>query len=129
MLIKYNKTNCLALGSFDNSEIAVLRPGWNEFPSHIWNKHEGDKQLKKLIEDGEIEFLKVTSLGKGKKKEAGQDAELHIKDLDETKAIGITKSTFNRDMLQRWIDEENRSKVKRALEKQMQTISPTKESA
>ena len=80
---------------------------------------------KRMLSEGTIELMaeKVeTKVGKKKVvKLVGQgDAEVHLKDLEEAKAIKIVADTHNRELLQRWTDEETRHKVKRALDKQME---------
>jgi hypothetical protein len=129
MLIQYNKPNNHALSNLKGDAIVVLRPGWNEFPSEIFNVHKDDSEIKGMIADGTIKFLKekvVTMEGRKKvTKTVGEDdSELHVKDLDEKKAIEVIKATFNRDMLQRWMDEETRSRVKRAIDAQIKPLLP-----
>jgi hypothetical protein len=129
MFIKYTKPNNHALSNLKGDVIAVLRPGWNEFPSEIFEINKNDPEIKGMIADGHIEFLdaKVTSM-EGRKKVTkvigADDSEVHVKDLDEKKAIEVIKSTYNRDLLQRWIDEENRSKVKLAIDAQLKPLLP-----
>lgn len=129
MFIKYNNTNLHALGSFDGKQISWLRPGWNEFPSALFKLYEKDPEILKMIEDKKIELLneKVSQV-KGKKKVTlhigMSDEPIHTTDLPERKAIEIIKGTYNRDILQRWEDEETRHKVKRAIAEQVKPLLP-----
>ena len=119
-------------------DVFWLRPGWNEFPKQVWEQNKENPGVKKMLKDGKIELMEAvvktkvrTKAGKLKtvEKAIGQDdAEFRIKKLDEKMALAIIKDTFNREMLQRWLDEETRSRVKRALEKQINPLLPNAES-
>jgi hypothetical protein len=130
MLIKYNGTNVHAFGSPDGKQISWLRPGWNEFPKQIWDMYANHPDVITMLSDKKLELLneKVEVPSKGKKKEYREigmtDEPLSLKDLSESKAIEVVKGTYNRDMLQRWLDEENRHKVKRALDAQIKPLLP-----
>lgn len=129
MLIKYNNTNLHALSTYDGKDIKWLKPGWNEFDSTVWVQHEKDPSIQKMIADGVIELMaekvKVKEGGKTVTKVLGKsDEELNIKHLDEKKAIEVVEATWDRDMLQRWADEETRHKVKRAVDKQLKPLLP-----
>jgi hypothetical protein len=143
LFIKYNGTNVHAFGHIDQDKtkptiggpqnIVWLRPGWNEFPSHIWEmytKPTVHPEVQKMLDDKKIELMDE-KVGTGKKKKTlGQDDEpFNLKDLTDSKAIEVVKSTFNREILQRWSDEENRSKVKRALEEQIKPLLPDKKAS
>jgi MarR-like DNA-binding transcriptional regulator SgrR of sgrS sRNA len=149
MMIKYNETNVHAIPNTATgaghmaqgpAEIFSLRPGWNNFPAHVWKQHEKHPQIQKMIRAGKIELMadKVTvtvrskSTGKTKKvvKLIGQSDEMiKLKYFDEKRAVAIVKGTLNRDMLQEWLDEESRHKVKRAIEKQIKPLLPSEEKA
>jgi hypothetical protein len=144
MLIKYNGVNIHALGRVETdtkklkknpmtgspSDIAWLRPGWNEFPSAIWKMYEAHPDIVRMIDDKKIELMDVTVVtGKKKIKVGADDSELHLGMLEEKFAIKVVKETFNRAMLHRWMDEETRHKVKRELEKQIKPLMNEKKSA
>lgn len=152
MFIKYNDTNVHAIpniktksvrmknkktgkirvveklvGNQSPQDIKWLRPGWNEFPSDLWNKTKDHPGIKKMLAEKKIELLNETVVvteGKKKvKKVIGQDdEEVSLRFLSELKSIEIVKGTLNRDILQRWLDEETRHKVKRALSKQIEPL-------
>ncbi len=108
-------------------DIQWLRPGWNEFPSNVWGQNKDNPQIVKMLKKGTIVLMdeKVVFSRGGKKiqKQVGaDDSEIHLKVFDDKRAIEIVKSTFNRDLLQRWLDGETRSKVKRRLEKQIEPL-------
>lgn len=145
MFIKYNGTNVHAMGQVNATdmkmnqspqEVKWLQPGWNEFPSEIWKQNEKNPQIQKWLKKGVIELLSETVSVRIRDKKTGKvktvkktlgstDVEMTIKYFDEKKAIDIVKHTFNRDILQRWIDEERRHKVKRALDKQIKPLLNT----
>lgn len=135
MFIKYNRANNHVLSTYRADETHVLRPGWNEFPKHIWEIHSNDAEIKRLMSEGHIEISDVKVVQQeGRKKttvDLGKtDVEVHLTQIkDEKKAIEIVKGTFNREILQRWLDEETRSKVKRVIEKQIDPLlNPKSES-
>lgn len=156
MFIKYLGTNIHALPHLpkhiDENAVKVLspqdiqwlRPGWNEFPKSIWDQHKDHPQIKKMLKEGKpdhkgrptkeplIELMseKVTFLeGKKKKtKVVGQDdSQIALEVFDEKRAIQIVKETHNRDLLQRWLDEENRGKVRRMIDKQLEPLLNTED--
>jgi hypothetical protein len=110
-------------------DLFVLRPGWNEFPAEIFELHKNDPEIKAWIKSGDIVISDV-KVGAGKKAIdlGAQDVEVHLAEIkDEKKCIEIVNGTFNRDLLQRWIDEETRSKVKRALSARMKDLFEKKD--
>jgi hypothetical protein len=128
MFIKYSKSNLHVMSSHDGKEVYWLKPGWNEFPLHIWDAHKDHPETLRLMGEGSIEISqdKVSLVNPRGKKEVVSlgktDQPVRLKDLDERRAIEIVGSTFDRGILQRWLDEENRSKVKRAVEKQLKPL-------
>ena len=152
MFIKYNETNIHAIphiktkqvrlknrktgkvriedridGAQSPQDIKWLRPGWNEFPREVWEQNKKSPVLMQMIKDKKIEVMNETVVvteGKKKvKKVVGQDdEEVSLRLFSETRALEIVKDTLNRDMLQRWMDEETRHKVKRMLAKQIKPL-------
>jgi hypothetical protein len=114
-------------GSQSPQDIKWLRPGWNEFPRHIWEQNKNHPQLMKFMKEKTIELMDdVVTIKEGKKKivkHVGQDdEEVSLKWFTDSRAIEIVKGTLNREILQRWMDEETRHKVKRALTKQIEPL-------
>lgn len=108
-------------------DIQWLRPGWNEFPKHVWEQNENHPGVQKMLKDKTIRLMaEKIQIKSGKKKitkVVGQDdEEIDLKLFAEARAIEIVKETLNRDILQRWLDEETRHKVKRALTKQIEPL-------
>lgn len=124
MFINYTKPNCHTLATPDGKEFHHLRPGWQEFPKRIWDLYKDDPEIKRMVADGDI-VLMAEKVQDGKKtKTIGQDDQpVDLKDLPIDKAIKIAKETLNRDLLQRWADEETRHKVKRILESQIKELT------
>jgi hypothetical protein len=120
----------------DNSqnprEIHSLKPGWNQFPTHIWKQNEGSPSIQQMLKKKVIELMAVqveikqrTPSGKIKKivKLVGQDDKpVKLKYFNEVDSVKIVKSTFNREMLQEWLDEERRHRVKKVLAKQLEPL-------
>lgn len=138
MFIKYNNSNIHALAHIDQDEKRIaggpqniywLRPGWNEFPSLVWKMYENHPEITKMIKEKKIELLneKVTVV-KGKKKTVMvigmNDEPVNLMDFQEDRAVEICKGTLNRDILNRWLDDETRNKVKKALELQIKPLLP-----
>lgn len=108
-------------------DIQWLKPGWNEFPKAVWDQNKDHPQIKKMIAKGKIvvmnETVTITQAGKKVKKLVGQtDESVKLKWFDPTRAKEIVKKTLDREILQRWLDAETRSPVKRALEKQIKPL-------
>lgn len=142
MMIKYNETNVFSMARVDTSKDAAirqspqdvhwLRPGWNEFPKEIWEQNKNHPLVKKFLTKGKIELLAVKAQvrvkdTKGKVKTVtrilgADDKPLRLKWLDEKLAIKIVLGTLNREMLQRWLDEEQRHRVKKVLRKQIKPL-------
>ena len=145
MMIKYNGTNVHAMAQVNQAQGALvqtpqdvqwLRPGWNEFPKAVWEQNKNHPQHVKMIKKGMIEFLAIPALvpvrdaktGKIKKVKrvvGADDRPVKLKYLDEKLAIKIVLSTLNRDILERWLDEEQRHKVKKVLRKQIKPLLST----
>lgn len=153
MFIKYNDTNIHAIPDIRTKSVRMknkktgkvvmrekidsnqtpqdikwLRPGWNEFPSALWLKTKNHPTHLKMIEDKKIEFLsEKVKVKQGKKmvtKVIGEDdEEVSLELIAEKRSIEIIKGTFNRDILQRWADEEIRHKVKRAVMDQIELVN------
>ena len=136
MMIKYNGTNVHALGHMQPEanrqamgppDISFLRPGWNEFPKTIWAQYQEHPDIKKMLKKGKLEVMaEKVVVNKGAKKVTkviGQDdKKIKLMELPEAKALQVAKGTFDRDLLQRWLDEETRHLVKRALTKQIEPL-------
>jgi hypothetical protein len=117
------------------SDIPFLRPGWNEFPRQVWEQNKNHPGIQKMLEEKKIELMNdVVQVKVGKKtveKIIGQDdEEITLKYFSDSRAVEIVKGTLNRDILQRWMDEETRHKVKRAITKQIEPLlnKPEKDS-
>lgn len=126
---KTGKKRTVMQANFNQSpqDVQWLRPGWNEFPRHVWEQNMNHPGIQKMLKDKKIELMTdVVEIKKGKKTTTmpiGQDDEpVALKYFAENRAIEIVKGTLNRDILQRWLDEETRHKVKRALTKQIEPL-------
>lgn len=142
MFINYKGTNVLSMGAANHAAIGGttspqdvhwLRPGWNEFPRSIWQSNQAAPNIQQLLKKGVIQLLEVKVKVRVKDKKTGRskvvtkvigqdDSEIRLKHFDDARAIQIVKETLNRDILQRWLDEELRHKVKRVIIKQMEPL-------
>lgn len=157
MFIKYNDTNVHALPHLNYvdkqvehprtgkiktvrtldtnqspQDIKWLQPGWNEFPKHIWDQNKDHPQIQRMIKKGKIKLMaeKVTVKKGGKlvtKLVGPEDEQIKIRWFDEKRALSIVKDTYNREILQRWLDQETRTKVKKLIEKQLTPLLKTAE--
>lgn len=123
MLIKYTGTNVHALATKDGKVIASLRPGWNEFPMALFKANENDSEVCAWIKSGKLAFLSKGYGKKAKPLHRFDDEELHLSELEADQALEVVKETYNRAMLQRWLDEETRHRVKRAVDKQLRKVN------
>lgn len=118
-------------------DVVWLRPGWNEFPKEVWDQNKDHPVVKKMLKRGKIELMsyktKVKVRGANGKLKlverlvGADDKPVRLKYFDDKLSIKIVKQTLNRDMLQRWLDEERRHIVKKALRKQLKPLLPNKE--
>jgi hypothetical protein len=152
MMIKYSGTNVHAMAHIneaalksmkdgDAKAIAIqtpqdvkwLRPGWNEFPRATWEQNKEHPEIKKMLKKKVIELMEYEAKIKIKDPKTGRpktvtrmvgadDKPVKLKWFDEITAKKIVTETLNRDMLQRWMDEETRHKVKKVLRKQIEPL-------
>lgn len=109
------------------NDIKWLRPGWNEFPKDTWDQNKNNPGILKMLKAGKIEVLEEkVSFYEGRKKITKvvgiDDEQVVLQQFPEPRAIKIAKETWDRGILQRWLDEETRHKVKRVLEKQIKPL-------
>lgn len=119
-------------------DVKWFRPGWNEFPSMVWTQNFNHPQIQKFLRKKTIEVMAfkaevVIRDAKGKKKKIIKvigldDAPIKLKYFPDKMAISVVKSTWDRDLLSRWLDEERRFKVKRAIDKQLKPLMATADS-
>lgn len=141
MFVHYSGTNVHALGFFNKANLKMnqspqyvkgLQPGWNEIPNELWEQNKGNPIIKHMLAKKTItimpDVVTVTSGGKKKKVAVGQsDVKIRLRWFEEKRAVEIVKQTFNRDVLQRWEEEEQRPKVVKALKKQIEPLLPSEE--
>lgn len=117
-------------------DVVSLKPGWNEFPKAVWDQNKDHPAIKKMLKRGKIELMshkaKVRVRGTNGKVKlverviGADDKPIRLKHFDIKMAVKLVKGTLNRDMLQRWLDEERRHLVKKALRKQIKPLLPGK---
>lgn len=122
--IKYNKPNVHAFGDLEGKEVKALMPGWNEFPLRMWTKYESHPDVKKMLADKVIEIHPTM---KALKKGVKAPEEFDVTKLAESDATKVVGETFSRDLLNRWQDEETRSKVKKAIRERITDLFETKD--
>lgn len=145
MFINYTGTNVHALPQVNVAnpmlqspqDVKWLRPGWNEFPKAVWDQNKSNPNVQKMLKKGIIKLLEYTATVKVKtktgkiklvKKAIGlDDSPVKLKYFDEKTAVTIAKNTYDRDLLQRWDDEETRHKVKKVLRKQIEPLMSSKD--
>jgi hypothetical protein len=155
MFIKYSGTNVHAMAQINETalkamkkgaktaviqtpqDVKWLRPGWNEFPKAVWEQNKNHPEILKMLKKGKIELFSAKA--KVKVKDARgkikivermvgmDDRPIRLRWFDEKLAMKLARETLNRDILQRWIDEETRHRVKKVLRKQIEPLLPSKE--
>jgi len=144
MIVKYNRLN-YAYG------IRFL-PGVNSVDPKLWAIAEKDSEIQYFLENGILEILesdtqkksskdpfagvseeekkKLVEKAFGDNKEnansKGQPPETPpvepLSNFNDKKALQLVSETFNVTILKEWLDTENRSKVKRAIEAQIRKM-------
>lgn len=113
-------------------DIKWLRPGWNEFPKAIWEQNKDHPQIQHMLKKKLIVLMaeKVAIIKGGKKmtKLVGpEDEKVRLRWFETARAVEIVKGTYDREMLQRWEDEETRHRVKKAIKKQLEPLMASPE--
>lgn len=148
MFIHYKGTNVHAMGMINGTEMKMnqspqdvrwLQPGWNEIPKQVWEQNKTSPSIKNMVNRGIISVLpdkvqvkvktKSGNLAKKTMSVGEHDKAIVLSLFDEARAIELVKDTFNRDILQRWDDQETRIKVRKALTKQLAPLLPTEQEA
>lgn len=142
MFIKYSGNNVHAMPYVNSTgkdliqspqDVQWFRPGWNEFPAAVWKQNEKNPQVQKMLQKGILEVFSQKVKVQVKDKKSGRvktvekvvgldDKPIKLKYFDEKQSVEIVKGTLNREILQRWIDEERRHKVMKALRKQIEPL-------
>lgn len=99
----------------------TLKPGVNDVPPNVWAAWRTTKVMAFMIEEGKV-----------KEPEAGapnvEEAELgdtvpDLSKLSITKSCELVRATFDQELLEKWITDESREKVLKAMEKQLEKIA------
>lgn len=108
-----------SLAKIFGNHLGSLKPGVNELEEKVWLELAKTPVVKHHVAEGEIEVLDLPR--------SSPDAPVAIDDLNVKEAIALVKSTFSKDLLNRWAEVESRKQVLDALEKQFDAIDLKKE--
>lgn len=94
----------------------LLKPGVNDVPPEIWAKWRETPVMKSRLEAEKVIEPKAEEVEE-------QAPELPtLEKLSIAKACELVKQTFDVELLEKWIVDEKRERVLKALEKQLEAV-------
>jgi len=123
MLIKLNTAGCLGYQSLTNSKTMILKPGINEMSDKDWAKMKDHQKFKKMLEDGDMEVVKKDN----EKSKSGGEVASNLAEMKASDATKVVEQTLDKELLESWLEGEERVTVQRALDKQLKKLEYTKE--
>lgn len=109
MLVKFNENRMLHLFDTQSGWITIM-PGVNKVDPAAWallGPLDKNKALSHYLKEGTLELLQDSTL----------------KDLPLDKAVKLVESTVSYNLLVEWQATEGRSKVRRAIDKQLENTN------
>jgi hypothetical protein len=137
MLVKWNGVGPLSIGdprpgsNYKMAAVIVLTPGVNKLEDEVWKRSAENPQIKRLIKLGKKKGgLEIVTDVMGDKEQAAaakkaEDKQIAI-DLSgfaDKEAADIVRKTLNKELLEQWAESDNRPLVRRAVEKQLKTLT------
>lgn len=134
-LLDYKKPNIFTFhGVFEGDSPNTrkdlkLLPGINEISEELWHGKKGDEafkglknhpQMKQMIEDERAEW----ESNRGPEDDVAEDNGFVLEGMKEKEAIKVVKQTLSRDLLLKWLQQEQREKVFEALNEQLKKLAP-----
>lgn len=111
---------------FNSGERVLIYPGSNEIPTDKWNAIKKDKMIAANLENGTFKENRVNPPSVKKTEEKKEDSFSDFRDLSESEAIKVIKTTFDIKTLEKWKDSDKRKKVISACESQIKAIRTSK---
>lgn len=131
MLIRWNVAGPLAIAdptSKNSSGTITVYPGVNELPDDVWKKLKDHAVIKSYQEEKndkgqyKLEVVTEKNAAEAKDSETGQSAAPALADLNAKKASELIKETLAISQLEQWLEHEQRSTVRNAIEKQLKYL-------
>lgn len=113
MLVENTEARIISLPSGKS-----LMPGMNDIPSDEWTKACAHPVISAMLGAG---MLKASELS-AKAAPAADIAIESLSGLTASEAEGVVGKTFDRELLKTWLGAEKRSKIKKALEAQLDSV-------
>jgi len=99
----------------------TLKPGVNDVPPAVWEAWRATKVMKFHLEEGNI---KEPSKGAaGVEEPELEETVPSLAKLSITKSCELVRATFDQELLEKWIGDEQREKVLKAMERQLEKIA------
>ncbi len=123
MLIEWKGLCPLSIGdprvsNYKMARVIVCMPGVNVLEDEVWDRVKTNPNIKMLLEDKKLSVLREKQKdGTVKKGEAKE-----LTGLTPDEAVAIVNKTYNLEVLEEWADSEDRNKVRRACETQIQKL-------
>lgn len=92
----------------------TLKPGVNDLPPEVWESWSKTKVMQALVAEKKIVAPEVEA------EKAPQLANLDS--LKPKEATDLVKQTFDAELLEKWVTDEKRTGVIKAIEKQLEAI-------
>lgn len=133
IMLNYDKPNLYRCGDLR------LVPGMNQVRKSIWDKCKNHPLVKKRLDSGVITIKerkvvkKIVEQVEGKeveKEETVEQAEYEgnpLQELNVKDAREIIKGTYDKDTLESWKEGEERETIIKAIDKQIEKITPTED--
>lgn len=96
-----------------------LVPGVNEITDADWKALKAHPQIKKQIDAGDLEVVTEKDRDDKDVEKDGGDANLPGKAGDAVKAVN---KCWDKDLLEKWLENENRPSVVKAINKQLKNL-------
>lgn len=113
MIVKNNTVSIIGIQNTKRGGFTTLLPGLNTIDKEQWEAFIANPARRHQLAEGELEVVEEDELTTLKEKS--------VKD-----AIALVKSTVRKEMLESWVESENRKQVLDAIEKQLEAIQPPK---
>ena len=118
MILDYNNQNLFTVFYGGRKDFFHLKPGINIVPNNVYEKALKNKRtaddIKNKMDSGLI--VQVSDL----EDDVNKPAIVKIKSIEQTEKI--IKRTYDPYMLQEWLENESRVKIKRTIKSQIELI-------
>lgn len=119
MFVKNNSKSVTNVGG-----LMVLRPGNNEVDAKAWKEATKIAEIQDMIKAKRLEVVSGGAAeSSGQQEEPADDAPQSLSDMNAPEAAALVAETNDPDTLERWMKDEQRVTVKKAIEAQLEKLS------